>query len=147
METWQRTHQGELSCLHMPITVLCNAIVNTCQMPSHFYILPMWIQAKHRIFKTIYSTPFYGRPYSGIKCCFGVFIWTGCTRHPHMLSLPSHCEKFESWQQESWVKTAEKSWMVTEFGHVTLNCVQMASKQAKVAFLSYFFQGGIEKQM
>ena len=40
METWQRAHQGELSCLHTPIPELCNAILNTCQMPSRFYIIP-----------------------------------------------------------------------------------------------------------
>ena len=31
---------GELSCLHTPIPELCNAILNTCQMPSRFYIIP-----------------------------------------------------------------------------------------------------------
>ena len=40
METWQRARQGELSCFHMPIPELCNAILNTCQMPSRFYIIP-----------------------------------------------------------------------------------------------------------
>ena len=40
METWQRARQGELSCLHSPIPELCNAILNTCQMPSRFYIIP-----------------------------------------------------------------------------------------------------------
>ena len=39
METWQ-ARQGELSCLHTPIPELCNAILNTCQMPSRFYIIP-----------------------------------------------------------------------------------------------------------
>ena len=32
--------EGELSCLHTPIPELCNAILNTCQMPSRFYIIP-----------------------------------------------------------------------------------------------------------
>ena len=40
MKTWQRARQGELSCLHTPIPELCNAILNTCQMPSRFYIIP-----------------------------------------------------------------------------------------------------------
>ena len=40
METWQRARQGELSCLHTPIPKLCDAILNTCQMPSRFYIIP-----------------------------------------------------------------------------------------------------------
>ena len=40
METWQRARQSELSCFHTPIPKLCNAILNTCQMPSRFYIIP-----------------------------------------------------------------------------------------------------------
>ena len=40
MEARQRARQGELSCLHTPIPELCNAILNTCQMPSRFYIIP-----------------------------------------------------------------------------------------------------------
>ena len=40
METLQQARQGELSCLHTPIPELCNAILNTCQMPSRFYIIP-----------------------------------------------------------------------------------------------------------
>ena len=40
MATWQRARQGELPCLHTPIPGLCNAILNTCQMPSRFYIIP-----------------------------------------------------------------------------------------------------------
>ena len=32
--------QGELSCLHTLIPELCNAILNTCQMSSRFYIIP-----------------------------------------------------------------------------------------------------------
>ena len=40
MKTWQRARQGELSCLHTPISELCNAILNTCQMPSRFHIIP-----------------------------------------------------------------------------------------------------------
>ena len=40
METWQRARQGELSCLHTPIPELCNAILNTSQVPSRFYIIP-----------------------------------------------------------------------------------------------------------
>ena len=40
METWQRARQGELSYLYTPIPELCNAILNTCQMPSRFYIIP-----------------------------------------------------------------------------------------------------------
>ena len=38
------------------------------------------------------------------------------------------------------VKSAKKSRTVPQCGHVTLNCVQMASKQAKVEFSSHIFQ-------
>ena len=37
-------------------------------------------------------------------------------------------------------KSATKSRTVPQCGHVTLNCVQMASKQAKVEFSSHIFQ-------
>ena len=37
-------------------------------------------------------------------------------------------------------KTAKKSWTVPQCGHVSLNCVQMASKQANVEFPSHIFQ-------
>ena len=59
-----------------------------------------------------------------------------------MLSLPSRCEKSDSWRQARSVKTAKKSWTVPQCGHVTLNCVHMASKQANVEFSSYIFQSG-----
>ena len=38
------------------------------------------------------------------------------------------------------VKSAKKSQTVPQCGHVTLNCVQMASKQAKVEFSLHIFQ-------
>ena len=38
------------------------------------------------------------------------------------------------------VKSAKKSRTVPQCGQVTLNCVQMASKQAKVEFSSHIFQ-------
>ena len=38
------------------------------------------------------------------------------------------------------VKSAKKPRTVPQCGHVTLNCVQMASKQAKVEFSSHIFQ-------
>ena len=72
--------------------------------------------------------------------CSGVLFWTACTRRPHVLSVPSRCVKSDSWRQSGSVKTAKKSWTVPPFGHVTLNCVQMASKQANVEFSSYIFQ-------
>ena len=72
--------------------------------------------------------------------CSGVLFWTACTRRPHVLSLPSRCQKSDSWRQARSVKTAKKSWTVPQCGHVTLICVQMASKQANVEFSSYIFQ-------
>ena len=72
--------------------------------------------------------------------CSGVLFWTACTRRTHVLSLPSRCEKSDSWRQAGSVKTAKKSWTVPQCGHVTLNCVQMASKQANVEFSSHIFQ-------
>ena len=63
-----------------------------------------------------------------------------CTRRPYVLSLPSRCEKSNSWRQSGSVKTAKKSQTVPQCGHVTLNCLQMASKQAKVEFSSHIFQ-------
>ena len=79
--------------------------------------------------------------------CSGVLFWTACTRRPHVLSLPSCCEKSDSWRQARSVKTAivdktanKKSWTVQQCGHVTLNCVQMASKQPDVEFSSHICQ-------
>ena len=107
--------------------------------------LPMWIKAKYTFIKTVYSPRFYGGPYLQAKhadVCSGVLFWTACTRRPHVLSLPSSsgCEKSDSWRQARSVKTAKKSWTVPQCGHVTLNCVQMASKQQNVEFSSHIFQ-------
>ena len=64
--------------------------------------LPMWIKAKYTFIKTDYSPRFYGGPYLQAKhadICSGVLFWTACTRRPHVLSLPSRCEKSDSWRQ------------------------------------------------
>ena len=132
METWQRARQGEFACLHTPIPELCNAILNTCKMLSRFYIIPSNVNKS----QTYLSKPFIARdliggPYMQAKhadVCSGVLFWTACMRRPHVLSLPSRCEKSDSWRQARSVKTAKKSWTVPQSGHVTLNCVQMASK-------------------
>ena len=102
----------------------------------------MWIKTKYTFIKTVYSPRFYGGPFMQAKhadVCSGVLFWTACTRRPHMLSLPSRCEKSDSWRQSGSVKTAKKSRTVPKCGHVTLNCVQMASKQAKLSFHRTFF--------
>ena len=71
--------------------------------------------------------------------CSGVLFWTACTRRPHVLSLPSRCENLIHDGNQS-VKSAKKSRTVPQCSHVTLNCVQMASKQAKFEFSSHIFQ-------
>ena len=72
--------------------------------------------------------------------CSGVLFWTACTRRPHVMSLSSRCKKSDSWRQSGSVKTAKKSRTVPQCGHVTLNRVQMALKQAKFEFSSHSFQ-------
>ena len=67
----------------------------------------------------------------------GVLFWTACTHLPHVLSLPSCCEKSG---KRGHSKLPKKSWTVPQCGHVTLNCVQMASKQPNVEFSSHIFQ-------
>ena len=144
METWQRARQGE-SCLHTPIPELCNAILNTCQMPSRFYIIPSNVNKSqtHSLKPFIVRDRMEGHTSMQAKhadVCSGVLFWTACTRFPHVLSLPSRCQKSDSWRQARSVKTAKKSWTVPQCGHVTLSCIQMASKQANVEFSSYIFQ-------
>ena len=124
METWQLARQGELSCLHTPIPELCNAILNTCQMPSRFYIIPSNVNKS----QTHLLKPFIARDlmeshiYRQNTLMFaGVLFWTASTCRPHVLSLPSRCEKSDSWRQARSDKTANKSWTVPQCGHVTLN--------------------------
>ena len=102
METQQRARQGELSCLHTPIPELCNAILNTCQMPSHFYIIPSNVNKS----QTHLLKPFLAHDLADV--CSGVLFWTACMHRPHVLSLPSCCEKSNSWRQARSVKTAKK---------------------------------------
>ena len=127
LETWQRARQGELSCLHTPIPELCNAILNTCQMPSCFYIIPSNVNKSqtHLLKPFIARDLMEGHTYAGKTrwCLLWCFVWTACMRRPHVLSLPSRCEKSDSWRQARSVKTAKKSWTVPQCGHVTLNCV------------------------
>ena len=139
METWQRTRQGELSYLHTPIPELYHAILNTCLMPSRFYIIPSNVNRRQKNIIPRYLME--GHMQAKTRWCLSwCFVWTACTRLPYMLSLQSRREKSDSWWQAGSVKTAKKSGTVTECGHVTLNCVQMASKQAKCEFLSHIFQ-------
>ena len=102
----------ELSCLHTPISELCNGILNTCQMPSHFYIiLPMLIKAKHTFIKTVYNTLSYGRPYMQAKhadVCSGVLLWTACTYLPARPVTAISPGKSDSWRQAGSVKNCQK---------------------------------------
>ena len=144
METWQRARQGELSCLHTPIPELCNAILNTCQMPSRFYIIPSNMnKSQTRLLK-----PFTVRDLMEGHICRQntlMFALVFCFElRARAARTCCHCHlavtKSDSWRQARSVKTAKKSWTVPQCGHVTLICVQMASKQANVEFSSYIFQ-------
>ena len=145
METWQRARRASchVSIRQSPSCVMPFWTHAKCLLAFISY-LPMWIKAKYTFIKTVYSPRFYGGPYLQAKhadVCSGVLFWTACTRRPHVLSLPSSsgCEKSDSWRQARSVKTVKKkSWTVPQCGHVTLNCVQMASKQQNVEFSSQF---------
>ena len=143
METWQRARRASchVSIRQSPSCVMPFWTHAKCLLAFISY-LPMWIKAKYTFIKIVYSPRFYGGPYLQAKqadVCSGVLFWTACTRHPHVLSLPSSsgCEKSDSWRQARSVKTAKKR---PQCGHVTLNCVQMASKQQNVEFSSHIFQ-------
>ena len=144
METWQRARRASchVSIRQSPSCVMPFWTHAKCLLAFISYI-PMWIKAKYPFIETVYSPRFYGGAYMQAKhadVCSGVLFWTACTRCPHVLSLPSRCEKPDSWRQTGSVKSAKKSRTVPQYGHVTLNCVQMASKQAKVEFSSHIFQ-------
>ena len=146
METWQRARRASchVSIRQSPSCVMPFWTHAKCLLAFISY-LPMWIKAKYTFIKNVYSPRFYGVPYLQVKhadVCSGVLFWTACMRRPHVLSLPSSCgfEKSDSWRQARSVKTAKKSWTVPQCGHVTLNCVQMASKQQNVEFSSHIFQ-------
>ena len=144
METWQRARQGELSCLHTPIPELCNAILNTCQMPSRFYIIFSNVNKS----QTHLLKPFLARDLMeghiyrqntlmfALVFCFELRARAARTCcHCHLaVKNPIHDGK------RGQLKLPKKSWTVPQCGHVTLNCVQMASKQPNVEFLSHIFQ-------
>ena len=144
METWQRARRASchVSIRQSPSCVMPFWTHAKCLLAFISY-LPMWIEAKYTFIETVYSPRFYGGAYMQAKhadVCSGVLFWTACTRCPQVLSLPSRCEKSDSWRQTGSVKSAKKSRTVPQYGHVTLNCVKMASKQAKVEFSSHIFQ-------
>ena len=115
------------------------AILNTCQMPSCFYIIPFNVnKSQTHLLKSFIARNLMQAKHADV--CSVVLFWTACTSRTHVLSLPSRCEKSDSWRQAGSVKTAKESWTLSQCGHVTLNCVQMASKQANVEFSSQIFQ-------
>ena len=144
METWQRALRA---CCHVSIRQSPNCVMPfwthaKCLLAFISY-LPMWTKAKYTFIKTVYSPRFYGGPYLQAKhadVCSGVLFWTACTRRPHVLSLPSCCEKSDSWRQARSVKTAKKVMNGTTVWSCDTDCVQMASKQPNVEFSSHIFQ-------
>ena len=112
METWQRARRASchVSIRQSPSCVMLFWTHAKCLLAFISY-LSMWIKAKYTFIKTIYSPRFYGGPYMQAKhadICSGVLFWTACTRRSHVLSLPSRCEKSDSWRQARSVKTAKK---------------------------------------
>ena len=108
METWQRARRASchVSIRQSPSCVMPFWTHANCLLTFISY-LPMWIKTKYTFIKTVYSPRFYGGSYLQAKCS-GVLFWTACTRRQHVLSLPSCCEKSDSWRQARSVKTAKK---------------------------------------
>ena len=105
----------------------------------------MWIKAKYTFIKTVYSPRFYGGPYFqantlmfALVFCFELRARAARTCcHCHLQAAvknPIHYGK------RGQLKLPKKSWTVPQCGHVTLNFVQMASKQQNVEFSSHIFQ-------
>ena len=146
METWQLALRARchVSICQSPSCVMPFWTHAKCLLAFISY-LPMWIKAKYTFIKTVYSPRFYGGPYLQAKHAdvwSGVLFWTACTRartccQCHLqaaVKIPIHDGK------RGQLKLPKKSWTVPQCGHVTLNCVQMASKQQNVEFSSHIFQ-------
>ena len=143
METSQRARRTSchVSIRQSPSCVMPFWTHAKCLLAFISY-LPMWIKAKYTFIKTVYSPRFDGGPYMQTKhadVCSGVVFWTAWTRgtccHCHIaVKNPIHDGN------QGQFKLPKKSRTVPQWGHVTLNCVQMASKQAKVEFSSHIFQ-------
>ena len=146
MEKWQRARQGELSCLYTPIPELCNAILNTCQMPSRFYIIPSNVNKS----QTHLLKPFLARDliwwraiYAGKRrwSLLWCFVLNCVHAPPHVLSLPSCCEKSNSWRQARSVKTVKKVMNgTTMWSFDTELCTNGAETNKNVEFSSHIFQ-------
>ena len=97
-----------------PIPELCNAILNTCQIPSRFYIIPSNVnKSQTHLLKSFLARDliwwraiYAGKTRWSLLWCF---VLNCVHAPPHVLSLPSCCEKSDSWRQARSVKTAKKS--------------------------------------
>ena len=147
METWQRARRASchVSIRQSPSCVMPFWTHAKCLLAFISY-LSMWIKAKYTFIKTIYSPRFYGGPYMQANTLMFALVFcfelralraraarTCC--HSHLaVKNPIHDGK------RGQIKLSKKSWTVPQCGHVTLNCVQMASKQPNVEFSSHIFQ-------
>ena len=140
METWQRARRASchVSIRQSPSCVMPFWTHAKCLLAFISY-LPMWIKAKYTFIKAVYSPRFYGVQAKHADVCSGVLFWTACTRRPHVLSLPSCCEKSDSWRLARSVKTAKKSWTVPQCGHVTLIVYKWRGSNQMLSFHRTFF--------
>ena len=93
--------------------------------------------------KTISRPRSYGGPYMQAKhadVCSGVLFSTACTRRPHVLSLPSRCEKSDSWRQARSVKTAKKVMKGTTMWSCDTELCTNGVEASKCEFSSHIFQ-------
>ena len=146
METWQRARRASchVSIRQSPSCVMPFWTHAKCLLAFISY-LPMWIKAKYTFIKTVYSPRFYGEPYLQAKhadVCSGVLFWTGCTRTPHVLSLPSSsgCEISDSWRQARSVKTAKKVMNGTTMWSCDTELWTNGVEATNVEFSSHIFQ-------
>ena len=164
METWQRARRASchVSIRQSPSCVMPFWTHAKCLLAFISY-LPMWIKAKYTFIKTVYSPRCDGGPYLQTKhadVCCGVLFWTACSKlknvrrklnilllRRHLYTIQCcHCHLQAAMKnpihdgKRGQLKLPKKSWTVPQCGHVTLNCVQMASKQQNVEFSSHIFQ-------
>ena len=126
------------------VTTINTAILNTCQMPSRFYIIPSNVNKS----QTHLLKPFIARDLMEGHICMQntlMFALVFCFElRARAVRTCCHCNlavKNPIYDgNRGQLKKAKKSWTVPQYGHGTLNCVQMALKQANIEFSSYIFQ-------
>ena len=140
METWQRARRASchVSIRQSPSCVMPFWTHAKCLLAFISY-LPMWIKAKYTFIKTVYSHICRQNTLMfALVFCFELRARAARTCcHCHLQAAvknPIHDGK------RGQLKLPKKSWTVPQCGHVTLNCVQMASKQQNVEFSSHIFQ-------